>query len=152
MPHSTAYHIDKNWPFAKTINTPSLLLLCSISHASLTPTDRYSTSVQVAREPIISSSLLVIVWNKHEWTSEGIVSTMERFQCTPFFKFKSTDINLLSCLFCLFNKVADSGLWLVNKTPIEGSIPWSHTDQTIFPLFSKSIKPLSMLIFCFSGF
>ncbi len=76
MPHSTAYHIDKNWPFAKTINTPSLLLLCSISHASLTPTDRYSTSVQVAREPIISSSLLVIVWNKHEWTSEGIVSTM----------------------------------------------------------------------------
>ncbi len=148
MPHSTAYHIDKNWPFAKTIGPPSLLLLCSISHASLTPTDRCSTSVQ----PIISSSLLVIVWNKHEWTSEGIVSTTERFQCTPFFKFKSTDVNLLSCLVCLFNKVADSGLWLVNKTPSEGSIPWSHTDQTIFPLFSKSIKPLSMLIFCFSGF
>ncbi len=38
-------------------------------------TDRCSVSVQASREPIISSSLIVKVWNKHEWTSEGIMNT-----------------------------------------------------------------------------
>ncbi len=36
-------------------------------------TDRCSASVQVTHKLIISSSLLVIAWNKHERTSEGIL-------------------------------------------------------------------------------
>ncbi len=46
--------------------------------------------------------------------------------CTPFFKFRSTDVNLLSCLFFFLTKMADSALWLVrlpvNQTLCEGSI------------------------------
>ncbi len=57
-------------------------------------TDLCSASVQAARELIISSSLLVIAPNKHEWTSESSVSIAERCQYTPLFKFKSTDVNL----------------------------------------------------------
>ncbi len=33
-----------------------------------------------------------------------LVSTVERWQYTPFFKFKSTDVNLLFCLVCLSDK------------------------------------------------
>ncbi len=46
-------------------------------------TNHCSASVQAACEQIISSSLLVIAWNKHGWTSE----------CVD--RGKSTDINLL---------------------------------------------------------
>ncbi len=57
-----------------------------------------------AREPILSSSL-VTAWNKHEWTSKGSLSCFaERCQYTPFVKFKSTDVNLLSSLVCLLDK------------------------------------------------
>ncbi len=33
----------------------------------------------------------------------------------PFFKFKSTKVNLLSCLVCLSDKMANSALWLVRS-------------------------------------
>ncbi len=35
------------------------------------------------------------------------VSTAERHQYTPFFKFKSTEVNLLSCLICFLDKIAE---------------------------------------------
>ncbi len=40
------------------------------------------------------------------------VSTMETCQYTPFFKFKSTDINLLSCLVCLSDKNGRFGVMI----------------------------------------
>ncbi len=40
---------------------------------SMVVTDCCSVSVQAACELTISFSLLVISWNKHEWTSEGIL-------------------------------------------------------------------------------
>ncbi len=56
----------------------------------------------------------------------NLVSTAERCQYTPFVKFKSTDVNLLSSLVCLSDKMADSALWLVrspaNQTPSKGPI------------------------------
>ncbi len=59
-------------------------------------------------------------------TSGVSVSVAERCQYTPFFKFKSTDVNLLSCLVCLSDKMEDLALCLfgspVNQTPSEGSI------------------------------
>ncbi len=54
------------------------------------------------------------------------ISTTERRQYTPFFKFKSTNINLLSCLFCLLDKNGRLCIMIaqmpVNQTPCEGSI------------------------------
>ncbi len=86
--------------------------------------DHCSASVQAACELKISSSLLVIAQNKHEWTSEGIISSTESCPVTLFFKFTFTGVNLLSCLVCLSNKMADSVLWLVrspvNQTPAKG--------------------------------
>ncbi len=76
-----------------------------------------SWQISVAREPIISSSLLVVkARNKHEWTSEGIVSTAERCQYTPFFTFKSTDNNLLSHLVCLLDKNGRFGVIMIGLT------------------------------------
>ncbi len=46
-------------------------------------TDR---SVQMAHEVIISSSLLVIAWNKHEWTSEGIFFQLRKDVNTHLFQ------------------------------------------------------------------
>ncbi len=54
------------------------------------------TQFEAARELIISSSILIIARNEHEWTSEGF-STAKRHHLA-FFKFKSTDFNLLSSL------------------------------------------------------
>ncbi len=69
-------------------------------------------SVQAAREPIVS---LPLYWNKHEWTSEGILFLLQKDVNTWFFKFKSTDVNLLSCLGGLSDDMADCGLWLVRS-------------------------------------
>ncbi len=57
--------------------------------------------VQAAREAIISSSLLDMAWNKHEWTSKGILF---HFVSIPFFKLKSPNVNLFSCLVCYRTK------------------------------------------------
>ncbi len=54
-------------------------------------TDRCSTSVQAACEPIIFLHLLVKARNKHEWTSEAILFKLWK-DVTPFFKFKSTGL------------------------------------------------------------
>ncbi len=73
-----------------------------------------SASVQAAREPFISS-LLVIAWNKHEWTLEGILFQPQKDVKTPFFKFRSTDVNLL--LSCGLFVGQNSALWLV-RSPV----------------------------------
>ncbi len=65
-----------------------------------------------------------------KWTRMNIrtffISTAERHQYTQFFKFKSTNINLLSLLIYLSDKMADMALWLVrllvNRVLCEGSI------------------------------
>ncbi len=64
-------------------------------------------SVEAARELIISSSILIIARNEHEWTSEGF-STAKRHHLA-FFKFKSTDFNLLSSLVSLLVKMVMIG-------------------------------------------
>ncbi len=53
-----------------------------------------------------------------------LVSNAKRRQYTPFFKFKSTDINLLSGLVCLSDKMAgyDWSVLLSLKPPGEGSV------------------------------
>ncbi len=64
-----------------------------------------------------------MAWNKHEWTSKGILF---HFVSIPFFKLKSPNVNLFSCLVCLSDKMADLPLCLArlpaNQTPGEGSI------------------------------
>ncbi len=90
-------------------------------------TDCCSASVQAAREPIVSSSLLVKAQNKLEWTSgRYLISTAERHQYTPSFKFKSTDVNLLSCLVCLSNKNGRFGIdWSYRRSinlPVKGQL------------------------------
>ncbi len=84
-----------------------------------------SASVQVAHEQIISSSIIVITWNKHEWTSDRIFFQPRKDVNTLFFKFKYTDFNLLSCSVCLLDKVANS-VWLVRspaiKLPVNGQL------------------------------
>lgn len=63
-----------------------------------------------------------------------LVSTVDKRQYT-IFKFKSTDINLLSCLACLYDKMVDSTLWLVrppvSQTPGKGSIEmvWDELEK-----------------------
>ncbi len=57
-----------------------------------------------ACEPIISSSSLVTARNKQMNIKRYLVSTAERCQYTQFFKSKSTNVNLLSCLVCLLHK------------------------------------------------
>ncbi len=52
---------------------------------------------------------------KQEWTTMYFISTTERRQYAEFFKFKSTEVNLLSCLICLSGKMADSALLLVRS-------------------------------------
>ncbi len=52
-------------------------------------TDRCSTSVQAAHEAIISSSLLVIAWYKHEWPSDGILFQLQKDISTHHFSSSS---------------------------------------------------------------
>ncbi len=52
---------------------------------------------------------------KQEWITMYFISTTERHQYAEFFKFKSTEVNLLSCLICLSGKMADSALLLVRS-------------------------------------
>ncbi len=68
-------------------------------------TDHWNASVQATCDPIVSSILLVIAQNKHEWKSEGIL--FQPWKDGIFFNFKSTGIHLLSCLVCLSDKMAD---------------------------------------------
>ncbi len=51
-----------------------------------------------------------------------------------FFKFKSTDVNLLSCLVCLSDKMADSAVLLtVNQIAGKGSIDqWQRQTKMMF--------------------
>ncbi len=49
------------------------------------------------------------------------ISAAVRCQYTIFFKFKSTEMNLLSCLICLPHKMADSALWLV-RSPVNQAL------------------------------
>ncbi len=64
-----------------------------------------------------------MAWNKHEWTPKGILF---HFVSIPFFKLKSPNVNLFSCLVCLSDKIADLPLCLArlpaNQTPGEWSI------------------------------
>ncbi len=89
--------------------------------------------------------LIKINMNEHQKVS---VSTAERCQCTPFFKFKSTDVNLLSCLVCLSDKMADLALWLVrspvNQTPGEGSIESNNGNK--YSIITDKIKPTASLM------
>ncbi len=57
--------------------------------------DRSLYRLQAEREPIIFSSLLVKARNKHE------INIRRYFKKYTFFHFKSTEVNLLSCLICL---------------------------------------------------
>ncbi len=82
-------------------------------------TDHCSTSV--LRGPIISSSLLDIAWNKHEWTSEGILFQPWKDINIHFFKFKLTNVNLLSSLVCLPDKNGRFSI-MIGQTPCEGSV------------------------------
>ncbi len=47
---------------------------------------------------------------------------VERYQHTQLFKFKATEVNLLSCLICLLDKMMDLADRLSIKPPREGSI------------------------------
>ncbi len=80
--------------------------------------DRCSTSVQAAREPIVFSYLLK-ERNEHEQTLECRLFNFNRGKTTihTIFKFKSTKVNLLSCLICLLDNMADSALLLV-RSPV----------------------------------
>ncbi len=60
------------------------------------------------KQQVKRSSLHIDI--KHEINLNNrryFISTLERHQCTPFFKFDSTYINLLSCLICLSDKMAN---------------------------------------------
>ncbi len=90
-------------------------------------TDRCIASVQAARKLIISSSLQVIAWNKHEWTSEGILFQPWKDVNTQHFLNSSPPTLIWSPIwFVCWTKKADSASWLVrspvNQTPGEGSI------------------------------
>ncbi len=67
--------------------------------------------------------------NKHEWTSEGILFQLRKDVNTQFFKFNSTDVNLLSCLVCLSDKILryDWSDHLSIKLPVKGEL---HTYST----------------------
>ncbi len=41
-------------------------------------TDCCSASAQAGREAIVSTGLIVIAWNKHEWTSESILFQLRK--------------------------------------------------------------------------
>ncbi len=58
------------------------------------------------------SSLLVTAQNKCQNIRRYLVSTVERLQYTPFFKFKSIDVKLLSCLDCLSDKNGRFGVMI----------------------------------------
>ncbi len=79
-------------------------------------TNRCSTSVQAAREPIVFSYLLK-ERNEHEQTSERRLFNRGKTTIHNIFKFKSTKVNLLSCLICLLDNMADSALVLV-RSPV----------------------------------
>ncbi len=53
-------------------------------------TDRCSASVQAACEPIISSSLLVIAWNKYVWPSKCILFQPCKYVNTYYFSISSS--------------------------------------------------------------
>ncbi len=72
-----------------------------------------------------------------------------------FLKLKSTNVNLISCLVCLFvcwTKIADSALWLVrssvNQTPCEGSIAWFTTEHSTHKMCMMCIRLLWPLVLC----
>ncbi len=60
-------------------------------------TDRCIALVQAACEPIIFTYFLK-AHNIQEWTSKHILFQPQIDVNTQFFKFKSTEVNLLSCL------------------------------------------------------
>ncbi len=66
-----------------------------------------------------------------------LVSTAERQQYTPFSK--SNDVNLLSCMVCLSEEMADLALWMirspVNQTPGKGSVNWQWSAKLISSFF-----------------
>ncbi len=90
--------------------------------------DHFSTSVQAVCELIISCSLLVIAWNKHEWTSKGILFQPRKDVNTHYFSPSSNPPMLIyfPVWFVCWTKMADSALWLVrlpvNQTPGKGSV------------------------------
>ncbi len=53
------------------------------------------------------------------------ISTAERRQYTQFFKFKSTEVNLLSCPICLSGKMMDSALLLARSPVNQALCEWS---------------------------
>ncbi len=57
-------------------------------------------------------------WNINEHQN---VFCFNRTKISIFFKFKSTEVNLLSCLVCLSGKMADSALWLV-RSPVNQAL------------------------------
>ncbi len=59
---------------------------------------------------IISSSLLVIAQNKHEWTSEGILFQPLKDVNTHNFSNTSPPMLIYYCLVCLSDKMADWAL------------------------------------------
>ncbi len=85
-----------------------------------------------------SFTILVIAWNKHEWTSEGILFQLWKDVNTHHFSSSSPPTLSSSPVWFVFlTKMADSALWLVrspvNQTPCEGSIaPSWHTSHMIW--------------------
>ncbi len=97
--------------------------------------DHCSASVQAACEPIISTSILIIKRNKHEWTSEGLLFKPLKDINTHHFSSSSPLTLIYSPVwFVCRNKMADSALWLVrypaNQAPYEGSV-----DVLVFCLY-----------------
>ncbi len=84
-------------------------------------------------ELIISSSLLVLAQNKHEWTPEAICFNHEKTSMHTISQFRSQSPPTLSCLVCLWDKREDSALWLirspVNQIPGKGGA-WGNIERT----------------------
>ncbi len=79
-------------------------------------TEHYSTSVQALCEPIISSSLLDIAWNKNERTSEGILFQPWKDINTNFSSSSSPTLTY-------------SPVWFVCPTKMIQHYDWSASDR-----------------------
>ncbi len=71
-------------------------------------TDFWCASVQVAFHIYLKYLLLFI-------------HALFQMQKDTNFRFKSTEVNLLSCLICVSDKMADSALWLV-RSPVNQAV------------------------------
>ncbi len=98
------------------------------------------------RELILFLNVLVKAWKKHESTSEGLVSTAKRHQHTTFFTFKSTNVNLLSCLFCLSDKNGRLGAMIGQLACQSNSLQRINSDANCCDHFYNNCKTTNNII------